>query len=163
MKTSMLWSVLGLFILTACNTASTVASPDTGQVTQTVTATEFTSAATQALQEGSITFQRNGGFAGVSEQWIIFLDGHIENLEGERQQVDSEDMHTLFEIIQAEGFFELADSYVPLDTCCDRFTYTISVSIGDKNKSVSTIDASPTQPAQLQNIIRAINDLLFTP
>lgn len=157
MKTLMLWHMLGLIILTACNASGTAA------VTQTATATASTSDVPQAPQDGSITFQRNGGFAGVSEQWIIFLDGHIENLEGERQQVDSEDVQTLFEIIEAEGFFELADSYVPLDTCCDRFTYTITVSIGDKNKSVSTIDASPTQPAQLQNIIRAINDLLFAP
>jgi hypothetical protein len=113
--------------------------------------------------DAAIIFHRGGGFAGVDERWIIYPDGRIEGPAGEQRQVKPEQVQALLETIQAAGFFDLDNSYVPLNTCCDRFTYAITVQVGDKTKTVRTIDASPTQPEQLTTIINAIGELLFTP
>jgi hypothetical protein len=108
-----------------------------------------------------VIFHRSGGFAGVDERWTMYSDGRIVKSDGEQQQVESEEVQALLETIQDTSFFELADSYIPEDTCCDRFTYSITVQLDGRVKTVSTLDASPTQPDGLTTVNTAISELIF--
>ena len=111
-------------------------------------------------ESASIIFRRSGGFAGVDEEWVIYSDGRITSAEGGAWQVAPERVEALVKQIDEAGFFELDGNYLPLDTCCDRFTYQVSVSMGDKSNSVTTIDAAPGVPPELWQVIDAINTLL---
>lgn len=108
----------------------------------------------------ALIFQRSGGFAGLDQQWIIYTDGRIDLPDGAQKQVDAGQVQTLLDTIQAANFFEMNESYVPLDNCCDRFTYSITVQMDGQSKTVTTIDDAPKQPEQLTTVMNAINLLL---
>lgn len=112
------------------------------------------------IGDAAIVFHRSGGIAGLDEQWLVYADGRIEGPD-DKQQVDPEQVQALLDMITANNFFALDDSYIPLDTCCDRFTYAITVQLGDNVKTVRTIDQVPEQPQQLTRILTAVNTLLF--
>lgn len=115
----------------------------------------------EALPEGAtIVFRRSGGFAGVDEEWTIYSDGRITSTDGGAWRVTPDQVEPLAEQIDKSGFFELDGKYLPLDTCCDRFTYQVSVNMGDKANSVTTIDAAPGVPPELWEIIGELNTLL---
>jgi hypothetical protein len=109
-----------------------------------------------------IMFQQSGGFAGVDQKWVFYPDGQIELPDSTQKQVNSNQFQALIDTIQAADFFELNESYVPLDNCCDRFTYTITVQIDGQSKTVTTTDGAPKQPEQLTTIMNEINSLLTT-
>lgn len=113
--------------------------------------------------EAFIIFKRSGGFAGVDKTWVIHLEGQIEERDGEKRQVEPAETQALFDLIQTAGFFDFEDTYIPEDTCCDRYNYSIMVHYEDRSKTVETIDDSPTQPEGLVKIITAINELVFEP
>jgi hypothetical protein len=107
-----------------------------------------------------IIFHRGGGFAGVNEQWTIYRDGRITANDGREWQITADQVEQLLIDIEALGFFELNDTYMPLDTCCDRFTYEVTVHKDNKANTVTTIDAAPNVPPELQQIITEINRVL---
>ena len=107
-----------------------------------------------------LVFHRSGGFAGLVQQWTLYTDGRIEMPGGTQQQVDISQIQSLRDVIQAADFFALAESYVPADACCDRFTYTITVQMDGQTKTVTTVDDAPKQPAQLTAVIEAITTLI---
>ena len=113
------------------------------------------------IGDATIVLHRSGGFAGVDEQWLMYADGQIEGPEGEQQQVEPEQVQAVLEIITTNNFFALDDSYVPLDSCCDRFSYALTVQLHNNQKTVRTIDDAPEQPQQLTQVLNAVNALLF--
>jgi hypothetical protein len=106
-----------------------------------------------------IEFRISGGIAGVNEDWLIYSDGHIT--QGDKEwQVSPEAVEQLLAKIETLGFFEMTGNYMELNTCCDRFTYEVTVRNGDKVNSVTTIDAAPGVPPELWQVIDAINSLV---
>jgi hypothetical protein len=110
--------------------------------------------------EAMIIYRRSGGFAGVDEQWTIYPDGRITANDGGEWQVTVAQVEQLLRDIEALGFFDLDSRYMPFDTCCDRFTYEITVRSGDRVHTVTTIDAAPNTPPELQQVIAEISRLL---
>ena len=110
--------------------------------------------------EALIIYRRSGGFAGVEEEWRIYADGRIEGPEGS-QQGDPAQVQALLAQMTTSDFNSLADSYVPLDNCCDRFTYAITLQLEDGTKTVQTTDDIPDQPEQLTQILDSLNNLLL--
>ena len=109
-----------------------------------------------------MVLQRSGGIAGIEEQWVIFVDGRVEGSGGRGKSLNSEELEVLRTIIEASGFSEMADNYMPLDACCDLFTYSITVNTGDgQSKTVTTIDGSSKQPEELTEILNVISQVLF--
>jgi hypothetical protein len=45
---------------------------------------------------------------------------------------------------------------VPKDTCCDRFTYQLTVRRGNEIHTITTLDAAPDAPAELQTILTEV-------
>ena len=115
----------------------------------------------QNLPEGVvIKFSRSGGFAGRTETFLIYEDGRIVGDQGQERQVTPEQVTTLLQQIEANGFFNLAGSYLPRDTCCDRFIYQITVHQAGQVSTVVTIDGAENQPEGLTSTLTAIMGLL---
>jgi hypothetical protein len=112
------------------------------------------------MGDAVIIYQRSGGFAGVHERWTVYPDGRIVTADGREWQVTPEQVEQLLTEIEAMSFFEMEGRYMPLNTCCDRFTYEVTVRSGDKVNTVTTIDAAPDAPPELWGIIEEITRLV---
>jgi hypothetical protein len=110
--------------------------------------------------EPLIVFNRSGGFAGVDEAWRIYADGRIIDHLGREMQVSPAAVDQLWRDIRDSGFFTFADTYLPKDPCCDRFTYVITVRDGDSEHTVTTMDQTPNAPSELFDIIQGITVLV---
>jgi len=108
-----------------------------------------------------ITYQMSGGFAGITQQWAIYADGRITRSDGREWQITPAEVEQLLADIKAAGFFDLADNYMPLNTCCDRFAYALTVNSDGQTKTVTTIDAAPNVPEGLSKVQERLGTLLF--
>jgi hypothetical protein len=96
-------------------------------------------------QSVEIVLKRSGGFAGVDETWRIASNGRITARDGKESQVSQAALIEAASELEKLGFFEMESSYVPLDTCCDRFTYQLQVTANGKTHTVTALeDASET-------------------
>jgi hypothetical protein len=117
-------------------------------------------------QEISVIYHRSGGFAGTDDTWKISADGmvaHLGQTASAPGQLTTTQLADLTAAVHAANFMSLAASYVPKDTCCDRYQYEITVTLEGQSKTVRTIDASPTAPAELTQLIDMLNRLVATP
>lgn len=112
-----------------------------------------------------IEYHRSGGFEGRDETWLIYGDGRVVYRDNyaeteEEIQVSADAVADLVALMDAEGFFSFQDSYLPEDTCCDRFIYEITLHHQGRSKTVVTIDAAEGEPEGLRRIIEELNQLL---
>ena len=112
-------------------------------------------------QEGIVlVYKRSGGFAGLDEEFTIFLDGRISTKDGREVRVDPEEIDVLVRGLEKLGVFELVLDYMPKDTCCDRFFYELSVNSGDHSITIRTIDSAPNAPDQLWAVLKLVENFL---
>jgi hypothetical protein len=154
------WLTLLLAALVGCLSATTTPNP-----TQAPLASPSVSPLTSPLMPGEalIVYHRSGGIAGLDETWLIYPDGRVQyqgGLAGQAKQLTANQLNRLIEQVRASNFFQLKDSYVPADTCCDRFLYEITVSLDGRVKTVRTLQAEPDVPATLGNLPADINSIL---
>jgi hypothetical protein len=107
-----------------------------------------------------ITFARSGGFAGIEEEWQIYGDGRIVNERGQTWQTEDQEVTQLLEDIGATSFLQLEGSYMPKNSCCDRFTYVLTVIIEGETQQVTTIDAAPNTPDAFWETQKLIQDFI---
>ncbi|CAG0932812.1 hypothetical protein TFLX_02771 [Thermoflexales bacterium] len=116
-------------------------------------------------QEISVIYHRSGGFAGLDDTWKISTSGavwHEGQTTGTSGQLTTAQLAELKAAVHAANFMSLTESYVPKDTCCDRYLHEITVTQEGQSKTVRTIDASPTAPAELVHLIDVLNRLVAT-
>ena len=113
-------------------------------------------------QEINILLRKTGGFAGVDESWEVASDGHITTSEGESAQVSAAELSRTVSELEELGFFDLQASYVPHDTCCDRFTYQLEVTVNGKPHSVTVLEATPGTPDGFWQALDVVNSLLVS-
>ena len=111
-------------------------------------------------EDVAIAYRRSGGYAGVSDEWVVFIDGQVKSADGQERQVSAQTVSELVQAADAAGFFAMQPSYVPKDTCCDRFSYQLIVRKGDQVHAVETIDAAPGMPPELELLLREVDDAL---
>ncbi len=107
-----------------------------------------------------IVLKRSGGLAGVDESWRVSADGRITASDGKESQVSSDAIRTAVEELDSLGFFELSSSYMPLDTCCDRFTYQLFVTVNGKSHTVTALEGAQETPEDFWKAIDIVNGLL---
>jgi len=107
-----------------------------------------------------IVLKRSGGLAGVDESWRISADGRILASDGKASQVSSDAIRAAVDELDSLGFFEMKDSYMPLDTCCDRFTYQLSVTVDGKSHTVTALEDAQETPEEFWKAIDIVNGLL---
>lgn len=110
--------------------------------------------------DGVLIFEKSGGIAGIQEGYVIHEDGRILQVNGEPLESQPDLAPRLFADVADLGFYEMRSSYVPEDTCCDRFTYIISVQDDGRTHNVTTIDDAPDEPVELRQLIAKINFIL---
>jgi hypothetical protein len=138
-KTHFIWVLIGLLGLAAC-------SPDAAPVKGVST-------------DIMITYQRQGGVAGITQEWVIYPDGQIIGPGGKEMKVPPQEVITLLAKATELESTSLKESYVPDNACCDQFVYTIIVKVGDQESIVRTSDGAE-QPEQLTTLLTGIEDLL---
>ncbi len=111
----------------------------------------------EGLPAGAVlVLQRSGGIAGLSERWVVYADGRLENSSGRQWQAAPQEVARLVADVERLGFFELDSRYVPLNTCCDRFLYELTVRSGERSHTVTVLEATPDVPAELWEALGAV-------
>ncbi len=143
MKRSIFLSILGVIFLAGCaagaepSTATPPAEPETIDAKPTTKA---------AFSEVRITLTRSGGIAGIQESWTISADGQATAPGGLRKRLTPEAVTNVIQELEALGFFELDENYLPRDSCCDRIIYELNVSIDGKVYQVKALEAEESTP-----------------
>jgi hypothetical protein len=160
MKTVTIILLLAITALAGCSaprTSSTDAPPTEGSPSETKSQTEE---AGGIAQDVLIVLKRSGGIAGVDESWRISADGLITTSDGKESQVSTEALHAGVDELDSLGFFEMDSSYMPLDTCCDWFTYQLSVTANGKTHAVTALEGAQETPQDFWKAIEIVTGLL---
>ncbi|MFW6042635.1 MAG: hypothetical protein ACOC9C_03015, partial [Chloroflexota bacterium] len=124
----------------------------------------------EALSGAAIVLNRSGGIDGDVTEWRIYADGRVQRVTGleaveaeptvEEAQVDPEEVEALLGNLEENGFFELDQSYVPGDDCCDRYFYNLSVNATDRVHAVSAVEATEDVPESVWESIDLIQQFV---
>ena len=120
------------------------------------------------LNGAAVFFQRSGGIAGELLTVRIYADGTIERALGEPSPdlpvetavVDPALVETLLTELAEAGYFGLERSYLPEDTCCDRYLYLISVQGDDSVQTVEALEATENSPTALWQSVALIETVI---
>lgn len=105
-----------------------------------------------------LVLQQSGGLDGVISQWALYADGRIEASDGSYRQATPEQVDQLLSEIEKLGFFELNNRYMPLNTCCDRIVYELSVRSEGRENHLTVLDATPDVPEAVWNSINTVSN-----
>jgi len=106
-----------------------------------------------------IRYHRSGGIAGVDDTWLFYGDGRVEYSgrgQGHALKLSAGQLDALIAAVRSPEVAALKESYVPDNTCCDRFLYEITLIVDGQTKTVSTLDDAPDQPPALTNLLDAL-------
>ena len=109
----------------------------------------------------AVIFKRSGGLAGLDEEWVIFTDGRIETNSATQPELSAAEVEQLLTSLASSGFFALEGSYLPDDTCCDRFFYEVTAVQNGTFHTITTLETTPDMPEALQQALRLIQTALF--
>lgn len=153
----LVWLVFLLFLpfLASCRVETAHAPEDEPLETPTPAPT-----ATYAPNT-AVIFKRSGGIAGLDEEWTIFTDGRLETNSTIQPEFSAEQVSQLLSSLASTGFFELDDTYLPDDTCCDRFLYEVTAVQSSTFHTVTTLENTPDMPEALQQTLRLLQTALF--
>ncbi|MAT96155.1 MAG: hypothetical protein CL608_03345 [Anaerolineaceae bacterium] len=126
-------------------------------IEETATAAPTATVATDT----AVIFKRSGGIAALNEAWTIFTDGRVETNSNTQPELSATEVEQLLSSLESSGFFELEESYLPEDTCCDRYFYEITAVQNSTYHTVRTLEATPDMPEALQQSLRLIQTLLL--
>ena len=60
----------------------------------------------RSLSEGTIEYSRTGGFIGIDEQWRLSTEGLVVDAQGVEYEVSEIEIASLFDEIEALGFYD---------------------------------------------------------
>jgi hypothetical protein len=170
MSKKVTWVLLGTLILAACASGgvsgasalptSPVSLPLSPVGTPIGQSKPTGGSAAEMPQGAVIVYRRSGGISGVSEEWVVYDDGRLTAASGEEWRVAPEPVAQLVAGIEGLGFFGLEENYVPRDTCCDRFTYELTVRSAGRVHTVTALDATPDTPDEVWEALRAVGQFI---
>ncbi|MEM7111634.1 MAG: hypothetical protein AAF614_04330 [Chloroflexota bacterium] len=114
------------------------------------------------LSGAVIVYRRSGGFAGVNEEWRIYENGRVVDIDGNEWQLAPEQVTSLITVTQTLGFNDMRTNYVPQGYCCDHFMYDLIVNQGDRIHRVTTADGVSGVPEALGELLAATTVLIET-
>ncbi len=106
-----------------------------------------------------IVYQRQGGIAGLSQQWTFYPTGRVVAGDGTEWQLSPEQVKPLFSLAEDAAFQQLEDSYPAAATCADCITHTLTVYQDGQVKKVTFTD-SASIPAYLQQMLNELDQLI---
>jgi hypothetical protein len=114
-------------------------------------------------KEPIVVYHRSGGFGGFDETWSITMDGRVQYTgrgAGQAGQLTPDRLQQLLAAIRSIDLASIKDSYIGVNTCCDRFVYEITIVLDGQTKTIETIDAAEGEPGALINLQAAIQAAL---
>ena len=120
------------------------------------------------LPEPVVTFERSGGIAGDVVKYFIYPDGQVEKRTGlpepsqpiELVVMAPEQVGPFVQELKNLGFTELAGDYVPEDTCCDRFSYMVTLRVQDEIYTIHALDDAEGTPEGVWEIIDTVQNFI---
>lgn len=112
------------------------------------------------LDGAVILYQKSGGFAGVSERWMIYENGRVVDAEGNEWQLSAEQVTNFITTTEQLELSQMRESYVPRGHCCDHFAYDIIVRQGERIYRVETADGVDGTPAALETLLTSAAQLI---
>ena len=82
------------------------------------------------LDEIRVVYGREGGIAGIKQEWIIHPDGLIEGPGDEEFLAPPEDVISILESGASSDIEEFAAMETIPDSCCDQFIYRLTFEDG---------------------------------
>jgi hypothetical protein len=110
-----------------------------------------------------IRYHTSGGIAGTDDTWLIYTSGRVEHTgrsSSPVQKLSASHLAALTAAVSSPDVAALKESYVPTDTCCDRYLYEITLIHDGKTQTVRTLDATPDEPPALTGLRVAIEAAL---
>lgn len=110
-----------------------------------------------------LQYQRVGGIGGFDETWTIEATGRVTHTgqgPGTDRQLTPDQVAQLIGALRAANLADLKPSYIPANTCCDRFTHTLTITLDGQTRTVTTLDAAPDEPAALTAVLTTLSGLL---
>lgn len=153
--------MIGLLILIGLAGCATLVQPDVSPLASPLAAPVVVP--TVVLTGVILQYQRVGGLVGFDETWVIDAGGtvtHSGRGPGTDRQLTPDQVAQLIGAIRAANLAELKASYIPKNTCCDRFTHTLTITLDGLTWTVRTLDAAPGEPAALTQLLVTLNGLL---
>ncbi len=110
--------------------------------------------------EGGVTivYRREGGFAGLSQEWVIHLDGLIEAPGELQMRVPPAEVQALLD--QSAEMVETPATPEPTP-CCDRFTYSVTIIAGDQETTFTLSEGVLTDVEEAE-MFAAVESLINT-
>lgn len=97
---------------------------------------------TNVAMDTVIIYQREGGFTGISQEWVIHPDGSIDGPGEEQLVVPPEDVQQFVAKGVESDFASLAAETANTEMCCDQMTYILTVVSGDDEWRLVTTDTA---------------------
>jgi len=110
------------------------------------------------MQGAAIIFERSGGFAGISNQFLIFSDGRVVNEKGSVQALESSLVHSLKQRIEALPF---PSPLRQKTLCSDCFQYRIIISSHAGTKSFVVSEPFLEKSDGITKMAEELRNLLF--
>ena len=109
----------------------------------------------------NVEVRSSGGFAGRGMgSYALSSDGKLEVTRPNGQPcsltIDDEKLHDFEAVLGATFPDKWADSYIPENSCCDRFLYSMTFTEGKTQTQTRWIDAPPPMPADLEALVQAM-------
>ncbi|HSH02212.1 MAG TPA: protealysin inhibitor emfourin [Anaerolineae bacterium] len=108
-----------------------------------------------------LTVKREGGFAGITEEWIVYEDGGFADGDNTIYKSDPEAAAKLFDLLDQNNFTDLKKEYTDPNHCCDFFTYTYTLTDANGQHTVTFTEGLPNLPDALYDITDEIQVALF--
>jgi hypothetical protein len=112
-----------------------------------------------AATVGRVTFHREGGIEGVDQTLVVDEHGQLSGGSTDAA-LAPKDLDRLRELVRSSAFRDLEKSYVPDDSCCDLFTYTVAAEVGDRTYTSATADGVKDTPDVLNELIQLLGSHL---
>lgn len=149
-------ALLVLLALAACAAQpAPEAQPQSGNAS-----TQPTAPAPQPSPAGELvaTLQRSGGIAGATETFVVQGDGTVAvGLTTRQAEGGAEAAADLANRIAATGIYDVAPGqYMPANTCCDRYTYDLTLVRDGQRYHYVTMDGAENAPPALMETISLI-------
>lgn len=109
--------------------------------------------------EAVIIYEREGGFAGISQEWVIHLDGSIDGPGEQQLTVPPEEVEDLVETTLDAEIESLASEMATPDACCDQFTYTLTFIAGNEEWTLVMTDTSEP-PDEVSELFTLTEELI---
>ncbi len=114
--------------------------------------------------EFSLSYSKQGGIAGISQNISIETQNHFIELSGFVSEtlgpISTEEMQSIWNVISETQFLEMdSNVYPPIEGSADYFTYTLDVTTSPTRNTISWTDTSETIPDYARTIAMKIESI----